>query len=513
MKTTKLRASVVAGTAAVLLLAGCTGDSGEGTDATAAGGDGPTGTVRLNWGQFPDSWAPANDADTGYLRVPYETLLLTNLEGDIEPMLATEWEQTEDTLTLTLREGVVFHDGTPFDAEAVKVNLEAAQQAPTAFSAPLQPISSIDVVDEHTVRLNLSEPTPSMLNTLATRSAIMTSPQSIADGTIATDPVGTGPWAYDAGASTPGSRMSFTFFDEYWGGPDSVGFETVELYALPDDQAAVGALSSGEIDISDVDPSAASQAEAVPGLDSFTYPAIRNNPLFFDRGPGGVFEDVNVRQAFCYALDTEALEALGRGQIPTTQHFAEGELGYNPDVEGYPHDLDRAQELMAEAGNPTVVAEVLAAPFTQNQLQVYSGQVAEAGIQLNVQTVPPPQWIADWNSGRYPVGLGSQDEVTPYEWYRAWFAADAPGNPAGVESPELKAAADAAIAAGVSEEADELWAEVTRIISDEALTCGHIIGQQTVYYRTDTVAGAERSPIPWEPNSLDMRALRPAGSE
>jgi peptide/nickel transport system substrate-binding protein len=513
MKTTKAKTAVITAVTALLLTA-CGSDSDtSGNDSNAAGGDGPSGTVRVNWGSFPETWAPGSDAEPGYLRVPYESLTRTTRDGEIEPMLASEWEQTDDALTLTLAQDVTFHDGTPFDAEAVKTNLEAVRDTPGPYSGPLQPIESIDVVDEHTVRLNLSESTPSLLNTLSTRAGMMRSPDAIAGGSIATEPVGTGPWAYDADASSPGTRLVFTLYEDYWGGTDSVGVETIELYALPDDQSAVGALSTGEIDISDVDPSAKDRADALTGVESFTYATIRNNPLFFDRGPGGVFEDVRVRQAFCYALDTDALAGLGRGQIPTTQHFAEGELGYNPDIEGYPHDLDQARELYEEAGSPPVEAEVLAAPFTQNQLSVYADQVSELGMQLNVQVVPPPQWVSEWSSGRYPLGLASQDEQTPFEWYKAWFAADAPGNPAGVESEELKAAADAAIAAGLADEAADLWAEVTRIISEEALTCAHVVGQQNIYYRTDTVAEVEQAVEPWEPNSIDYRSLRLTGGE
>ncbi|CAL9620217.1 putative D,D-dipeptide-binding periplasmic protein DdpA [Nocardiopsis dassonvillei] len=487
----------------VLALSACGG-----TDEVAQG-DGPAGTLSVNFAGFPESWAPGAEMEAGYMRVPYETLVALDAEGEISPVLATSWEQTDTDLTLTLREGVTFHDGTPFDAEAVKVNLETVRDGTGPYSGPLKVIESIDVVDEHTVRLNLSEPVPSLLTTLTTRVAPMASPAAIEAGTVADHPVGTGPWAYAPDSSTPGTRMAFTFFEDYWDGADSVGFGTIELFGIEDGNTAVGALTSGELDITGAEVDLLERVEGTPGIESLTYPAIRNNVIFFDRGPGGVFEDADLRRAACYALETDALPEVIVDLSPQPQHFAEGEPGYNPDTPGYPHNLDRARELYEDAGSPEVNVEMIAAPFNQRQMEVYSFQLAEIGFEVTVQGAPPPQFFSSWASGQYPLGMGSNDELTPYDWYRAWFAADAPGNPAGVESEELAEAAEAAIAAGTSEEAEGLWAEVTRIISDEALTCGHVVSQEMIMWQSQTVESVTEPTQPWEPNLVDFKNLRP----
>ncbi|WP_432534436.1 ABC transporter substrate-binding protein [Kineococcus arenarius] len=508
-KSTRLARSTVCALTLTLALGACS--SSNGGDASGQGGTSGAGTaLRVNWGGFPESWAPGAEMEAGYMRVPYENLVQLGEGGEVEPMLAASWEQTDESLTLHLQEGVTFHDGTPFNAEAVKVNLESVKNTPGPFAGPFQVVTSIDVVDDLTVRLNLSQPTPSMLTTLSTRAAPIASPTAITAGTVAQTPVGTGPWAYDAGASTPGTRMTFTTFEDYWG--EDVGFPTVELYAIPDDTSATAALIGGEIDITDTEVEQLSTLEGSGQVQTLTYPAIRNNPIFFDRGPGGVFEDVNVRKAACYAIDTEVLAQIEPDWEVRTQHFAEGEPGYNPDITGYQHDLEEAQRLYAQAGSPPVQAEVLAAPFTERQNQVYAEQMGEIGLDITVQSAPPPQYFAEWNSGRFPLGLGSNDELTAYDWYTSWFAADAPGNPSGVESPELKAAADAAIAAGNSEEADALWAQVTKIISDEALTCAHVAGEELIAWNSSTVEGVAEPTQPWEPHLVNYRDLRPAGS-
>jgi peptide/nickel transport system substrate-binding protein len=516
--TTKKHVSrtLISAVALALVVGACSGnDAEEGESGPPAESEGTSGTVpgsvlRVNWGGFPENWAPGADMEAGSMRVPYENLVALGDGGEILPVLATEWEQTDEALTLTLREGVTFHDGTPFDAEAVKVNIETIKGTPGPYSGPFQVVDSVEVVDPLTVRLNLTQPTPSLLTTLSTRAAPMGSPAAIEAGTIAQAPVGTGPWAYDEAASVAGTRMAFGPFEDYWG--EKPGFETIQIVAIPEDNAASAALVSGEIDLTDTEVNQFSTLDAAPNVERMSYLAIRNNPIFFDRGPGGMFEDVAVRQAVCYAIDTEVLAELEPDWKVRTQHFAEGEQGYNADIEGYTHDLAQAQQLYDGAGNPPVQAEMLAAPFNERQMQVYAEQVGEIGMEISVQGAPPPQYFSEWNSGRYPIGLGGNDELTPYDWYSAWFAADAPGNPSGVESPELKEAADAAIAAGNAAEADDLWAEVTKIISDEALTCAHVAGEELLAWNTDTVTGVDEPSQPWETNLVNYRDLRPAAS-
>lgn len=487
-----------------VLIAGCSASEPETNDGSAAASD---ATLRVNFGQFPENWSPGQEMEGGPLRIPYETLLAPGEGGQPAPFLATEYELTPEALTLTLREGVTFHDGEPFNAEAVKANVEFVRDGATAYAGPLQAISSVDVVDDYTVRLNLTGPTPSIANTLTTRVLPIASPAAIADGSIAQIPVGTSPWAYDEAGSVIGTRMLFSAFDEYWG--ETPGFANVELYAIEEAESSAAALLADEIDITDTEMTALPRFEGT-SIESLQYPAIRNNLFFFDRGPGGTFESVELRQAVCYAIDVEQfVKVEGEGEAGT-QHFTEGELGYNPDIEGYPTDLAKAQELYGAAGSPSVQVDMVAAPYNASQIEIYMTQAAEIGdFSVNVQTLPPPQYNGEWNSGKYPMGLSSNDELTPFEWYSAWFAAGAPGNPSGVESAELASAAQAAIDAGDSEEASGLWAEVTKIISEEALTCAHQRGVETLAWNADTVAGVDAPTEPWEPKSVNYRELTP----
>ncbi|WP_251453935.1 ABC transporter substrate-binding protein [Microbacterium sp. Marseille-Q6648] len=491
-----------------LVLTGCTqGDTDTPTESSAPEA---SGTLRVNFGAFPETWAPGYEFEGGPMRIVYENLITRDDAGELAPGLAESWELNDDStsLTLTLRQGVSFHDGEPFNAEAVAQNIDTVKNTPGPFGAQLAPIDSVDAPDEHTVIINFSAPTPSMPNTLSTRVLPIASPAAIEDGSVATNPVGTAPWAYDEAASTAGTVMSFTLYEDYWG--DAPAFENIELYAIPDDEAAAAAVVNGEIDITDT------EEEVLPRFDgttveSFEYPAIRNNVMFFDRGAGGLFEDVEVRQAVCYAINVQQMVDVSGGEA-ATQHFLEGTLGHNPDIAGYPTDVEQARSLWQSAGSPQIAGEMIAAPFTTTQSTIYMDQASQLdGFGIEVTTVPPPEWFQGWNSGSYPIGIGSNDEQTPFEWYKAWFAADAGGNPSGTESDELKTAADAAIAAGDSEEAEGLWAEVTKIIADEALTCAHARGFEIIAFNADTVQGVEESNFPFEANNINLREITPAG--
>lgn len=505
------RKSAVVKTAAAfavasLMLSGCSAEAPNDSDNST--GTTTDATLRINFGQFPESWAPGQELEGGVLRIPYETLLAPGKDGTPTEFLATDYELTDGALTLTLREGVTFHDGTPFDAEAVKANVEYVKSGATAFAGAFQTVVSVDVLDDYTVRLNLSSPNPSLPTTLTTRALPIASPAAIADGTIAQAPVGTSPWAYDESASILGTKMSFPAFDGYWG--DEPGFANVELYAIDESESAAAALVAGDLDVSDVEIESLPRFEGTD-IDTLQYPAIRNNLFFFDRAPGGAFESVELRQAVCYAIDAQQMvDVTGEGEV-ATQHFAEGEVGYNPDITGYPTELAKAQELYAEAGSPSVNLEMVAAPYNAQQIEIFMTQAAELGdFAVSVQTLPPPQYNGEWNSGKYALGLSSNDELTPFEWYSAWFAADAPGNPSGLESEDLKSAADTAIAAGDTEESAGLWAEVTKIIADEALTCAHVRGVETLAWNTATVSGVNAPAESWEPKSVNYRDLIPA---
>lgn len=488
-----------------LAAAGCTADdAADGQDGSGGAGN---QTLKVSFQAFPESWMPGTEQEGAYLDVPYERLIIRDPDGSLKPQLATEWELTDEALTLELRPDVTFHDGTPFDADAVQANITAIRDGEGRYAGLVSSVQSIDVVDDLTVRLNLTQPTPSLPTSLTTLGMTMASPQAIADGTLNEQPVGTGPWAYDEEQSVSGRTLVFTSFPDYWDEIDTP-FTTIELYAIADPVARVSALQTGELDIAGINLSAMEAAEQA-GLGLFQYPAFFYGLELFARGDGDTLADVNVRQAICSAIDAEAIaKVYPSGSIqPRSQPFEEGQLGYSPDIPEDTYDPDEARRLLEEAGNPDLQFAMIVFDPIIPMGEVIKAHLEEVGIAVDLQVAPPPEYFSTWNSGRYPVGLGDATELTPYDWYQTWWAADAPNNPTHAESPELASAAEAAIAAGDSPEAEGLWADVIEQIHDEALMCGSTFVNQALAFREDRVQNVESLPI--EP-TIRYRELQPA---
>jgi peptide/nickel transport system substrate-binding protein len=504
------KTALVATAAATLVLTGCA----PGGDEPAAQGD---DTLTINWGGFPLSWAPGSNAmQPGHWRLPYESLLNRTREGEIQPNLATEWEfgQGAMSITLTLRDDVVFHDGTPFNADAVAANIDyVANVVGGQYGGPFKAaLAGTEVIDDTHITINFTRPYGTATTLLSGQTLPMGSPAAIADGSIETAPVGTGPWAYDAEQSVDGSTMFFAQFADYWG--EVPPMTNIELVAIPDDTAAAAAVLSGEVDVTDLEPEGFTLVEGSDTVDSYEYAALRQSMMMFSRGPDDALADQRVRQALCYAIDQDAFTALEPTTHIATQHFIEGEQGFNPDIEGYAYDLDRATELLEEAGSPTIDLTVASTGFVKTQLEVYVDSMNRLpGVSITIQELAVPEYVSTWSSGAYAMGIGSQSQLNPADWYSTWFSPFTPNNPSKYTSPELNALASAAQQTPPGDAQDEAWAAVMAQISEEALACAHAVVDQIISYNTDAVADVQPTEIAgWEINLIDYRAVRPAGS-
>ena len=352
---------LAAALAATLALAGCSNSPAD--EETEGGADGTAGAEEaqnLILGNNGDvlTWDPGEmkeGAVIHYAEAVYDPLLRKTADSQIEGNLATDYSYNDDLteLTLTLQEGITFSDGAALDAEAVKANLEARKAGAGSASEAAKAIESIEAVDETTVVLTLSEPSPGLLAALATYLGYMASPAVIESGEIATNPVGTGPYVLDAADSEGGVSYQFDAREDYWN-PEAYPFETLEIRPYEEFSARYNALTTGQIQFmygtSDMVP----QAEA-DGLTVQSVPGEWQGIILQDRG-GEVSEplgDVRVRQAINYALDREAIletHYSGFGQVSTQTFNPASEAWVDELNERYPYDPEMARELLADAG-------------------------------------------------------------------------------------------------------------------------------------------------------------------
>ncbi|HEX5779640.1 MAG TPA: ABC transporter substrate-binding protein, partial [Xanthobacteraceae bacterium] len=312
----------------------------------------PKGTLNYATMIQNKNWNPLVRSGETYTRIPFEGLIRVEPDGfTLKPHLATAWELTPTELSLTLRSGVVFHDGTPFNAAAVKANLEWIKTSGTQWAATLDTVDDIVVKDDTHITLKLRRPTPTMAARLATRGLYMVSPKFL-ETKDWTKAVGTGPWTYDAEASQVGTKEVFRLFPKYWA-LDKVGVESVVMHAIQDPNVALNALRTGLVDVAEMTSSLNAAVKAA-GLEVQTAATLTQHFLFLDRK--NMFADANVRKAFCTAVDLKAISVASfEGTMePVSQRFPKGQSGHNPNVKGYQYDPAAAKKYLATAGNPKI---------------------------------------------------------------------------------------------------------------------------------------------------------------
>ncbi len=363
--------------------------------------------------------------------------------GDVQAAMATEWTigSAGDSITFKLRTAN-FHDGTPFNAEAVKFNIDRQIDPENEFhqygnftyrNTFLSWVESADVVDGQSVRLNMKQPTASALDFSSTNATATLSPKAIRElqGDIIENPISTGP--YKLAEWDKGVRRVLERNDDYWGDAPQVA-ESIYI-SIPDDTARLAALKNGTAQMI-VDP----PLEELSNLDAdaaFTVNAKTIRLLYFvsfnlNAGPLG---SPLVRQAINYAIDKETIaNDLLQGVAAPAKGLLSPGFGQwvNQDVAGHPYDLDKARELLAEAGYPdgfqTTLSFAAVAPNLPKATEVATviqASLAEIGIEVTLDTREFSEFIGALFGGQIEeMALTSilASIADPDNWYTNLFA-------------------------------------------------------------------------------------------
>lgn len=329
-----------------------------------------------------------------------ETLTELNKSGRTGPGLATSWDVSEDgrTMTLQLRQGVTFQDGTPFDAEAVKFNidrlLDPKVEAPQR--APYEAISSVDTVDDSTVRFNLSRPDPALPSALSATTAGMISPESVnKQGNSYTNivhPVGTGP--YEFVSYQQGDQVQFRRYDDYWG--PKPHYQRVTFRIVPEAATRESLVLAGQADMAVLPPVAdLQQLRESSDTDVLMAPSDRTIYIALQTTDEKL-DDPKVRQALNYAVNKQAIveNILFGAAEPMNSPVAPSVAGYCP-VNEYEYDPQRAKQMLAEAGaqNLSVTLGTPTGRYLQDKeaTDAIAGNLRDVGVNAQVRTM-------DWAS-------------------------------------------------------------------------------------------------------------------
>lgn len=432
---------VAAAAVIAMTLGGCSATS------DAAGSDDAPSILNLGITEEPTSFAPAlsGPGTLPYYQSVYDSLLLREPDGELSPMLATEWvyNDTQTELTLTLRDDVAFADGSALDSSDVKANLDAFAAAGGPESTQLKTLASVDAPDATTVVLTLSEPEPALLIYLSNSAGFIANEESLTGTALTTTPDGSGPYTLDATATTVGSQYTFVRNADYWG--TELPYDTIVLKPLSDVSARLNALKSGQINGALLSNVSSGQEAAAAGFTQVPSEVNFHGLLFFDREGTAVpaLGDVRVRQAINYAIDRDLLvESVLFGEgTATSQIFGTGAAGYDEELDSYyDFDPEKARELLADAGfadgfdltMPTVTI------FDSTMLTLMAQMLADVGITVTYEDVPIADLFTALRGGTYPSTY--MQFAQPQDWVliNQFIAADATWNPFNTADPAVQ---------------------------------------------------------------------------
>ena len=369
--------------------------------ATAASVAQPT-EIRIGVALEPPALDPTAGAAEAIDIVVYQNVFegLTRIDqtGAVQPGLAESWTISPDGLSyrFKLHEGVTFHDGTTFDAEDVKFTFDRllAPDSVNAQRALYEPITSVTVIDPLTVEIALSRSVGRFLFDLGRGDAVIVAPESAANN--ANEPIGTGPFAFTQWDK--GSRVILDAYGPYWGEPAHL--TRASFVFISDTSTMTNALLAGDIDGTN---NFATEALAVfEGNPQFTVlvGTTEGETILSTNNRKPPFDDLRVRQAMAHALDREAIiegATYGYG-VPIGAPFAPHNPDYVDLTGTYPHDVEAAKALLAEAGYPDGFSATLKLPpvaYARLSGQIIASQFAEVGIKLELVNVEFAQWLED----------------------------------------------------------------------------------------------------------------------
>lgn len=360
--------------------------------AKEAGGG---GTLRVGANANPSSLDPATGgagSDHVFLYPIFDTLIEWEYDSlKAKPGLAKSWKYTDPkTLVLTLQEGVKFHDGTAFDAEAVKINLDRNRSDKRSnIRTDLANVESVDVTGPLEVTLHLKEADSALPLILSDRAGMMMSPKAIKEFGDRTDrnPVGTGAMKFVSWAD--GAKLVLARNENYWkaGKPKLDG---IEFHIIPDPATRLRAVMSGQADIAyQLEGHQLPIMQRMKSLQTFNDPTVYVYQLYVNSSRGAL-KDPRVRQALNYAIDRDAFvkATMGGAGEPAYMNLPKSHWAYSPEARLYDYNPDKAKQLLAEAGYPNGLTLDLRGYNDQASVQKQEfllNQLAKVGVRGRFQ--------------------------------------------------------------------------------------------------------------------------------
>jgi peptide/nickel transport system substrate-binding protein len=406
----------------------------------------------------------------------YDKLVDIDENGEIVPMLAKSYDVSDDgkVYTFHLRDGIKFHDGTEFNAEAAKYNLERYQEEDSVRSTEVEPIESVEAVDEYTVRVTLSEPFAPFLAVLTDRAGIMASPKAIEEnnGRISKDPVGTGPFKFVE--RVRGDHITVEKNPDYWreGLPK---IDKIEYRGIDDENVQYQNLQSGELDIIDSIPLVEFKELQESGDYNVSIePGLGYQGVFLNvtQPP---FDNKQLRQAVYRLVDRDAIVKAvlrGVGGEAGNSPFSEQSWAYSEESDSYPErSVEEAKALLEEAGEPDGFSFTLKTdptPINQQIGQVIQNNLKPAGIDVKLEQEEFGTLLDDSTNGNFQaLFLGWSGRIDPDLNIYDFTVTNGDFNDSGYSNPEVDKLLNEARITSDRDRRKELYGQVMEILHED----------------------------------------------
>ncbi|OME93787.1 MULTISPECIES: glutathione ABC transporter substrate-binding protein [Paenibacillus] len=436
-------------------------DPPKGTDDTGAN------ELVIAWLSDPPSMDPhmSTDQQTSVMTTHiYDTLVIHDKDLNIQPGLAESWKAIDElTWEFKLRQGVKFTDGTPFNAEVVKANIDRMQDPEVASprASLVGMIKEVKVVDEYTVQLVTEYAFSPLLAHLAHSAVGMISAEAIkldyekvkagekGGAYLAQNPVGTGVFKLESW--NPGQEVKLVANADYWG--DKAKVERVTFKVVSEEGTRIAELETGYAHIIDpVSPSSISRIESTDGMSLNRQASLSLSYIGFnnDKKP---FNDVRVRQALSMAINKdEIISGIYEGTgIPAVGPLAPDVNGYDATVKPIEHNIDKAKELLKEAGYEGGFSTTIWTNDNPERIKVaeyVQSKLKELNVEVKIEVVEWGAYLAQTAEGKHDMFILGWSTVTAdadYGMYELFHSKNVgePGNRTFTKDPELDKLLDA----------------------------------------------------------------------
>ena len=416
----------------------------------------------------------------------YEGIVSRDSDNKVQPGLATSWDISDDGLTYTfhLNKHMTFSNGDTLDAEDVAWSLNELKARQYYNYDQVTSLKSAEAVDANTVKLTLSEPDSNMLWYLAGRPGLVYDKDAKWDEK--TEALGSGPYTVES--FDPSDKLVLKANPKYWGEDHKAQTANVIVRFLPDDNAAVNALKSGDVQV--LSPISATLAKSFENDPSYVVKAADGSDKFvlaFNMS-NDKLADKRIRQAIRYAIDhKQIIASRGNVDMALGGPIPDVDPGYEDLTDLYPHDVDKAKALMTEAGysvdKPLTLTLTYANVYGTELGDQLRSQLAEIGIDLKINYVEFSTWLQDVHTnGDYELSL--VDHAESHDFYK-WTMPEYYYHYDNKQVQDLYAKA---LAATSDDEASDYLAQAAKIVSEDA-PADWLFGYRVTVARDKNVSG------------------------